>query len=237
MEPAHTTIKVKTGENNLELLIIIIPILLLSIIVEIGAVALKMTGLDITVARFQALSAFTGTGFTTKEAEDVVEHPQRRRIIMTLIFIGFVLWALLVSFIINALFTKHRLMPALMQLSVVLVILMIFYALANNKVFMRRFRKTIEVMLEHRTGLKRKRIDEILHLAENFGIAEILVKKDSPNINKTLAESTFRQKDILILAIERNHSIIPAPKAADILEEGDSLICYGKLKNMEEISH
>lgn len=221
----------------MELLIIIIPILLLSIIVEIGAVALKMTGLDITIARFQALSAFTGTGFTTKEAEDVVDHPQRRRIIMTLIFIGFVLWALLVSFIINALFAKHRLMPALTQLSIVLVILVIFYALASNKVFMRRFRKTIEVMLERRTGLKRKKIDEILRLAENFGIAEILVKKDSPNINKTLSESTFRQKDILILAIERNHSIIPAPKAADILEEGDSLICYGKLKNMVEISH
>lgn len=79
-----------------------------------------MTGLDINIARFQALSAFTGTSFTTKEAEDVVDHPQRRRIII------------------------------------------IFYALAKNKVFMRRFRKTIEVLLEHRTGIKRKRIDEIL---------------------------------------------------------------------------
>lgn len=66
---------------------------------------------------------------------------------------------------------------------IVLVLLLIFYALAKNKVFMRKFRKTIEVLLERRTGLKRRRIDEIVHLAKNFGIAEILVKKGSPNIN------------------------------------------------------
>lgn len=216
----------------MELLIVAIPILLLVIAVEIGAVALKMTGLDIKTARFQSLSAFTGTGFTTKEAEEVVRHPQRRRIIMGLIFVGFVLWALLVSFIINALFTKHGFIPALVQLSVLLAILVVFYSLARNKIFMRKFRKSIETLLEHRTRLKKRKIEEILHLAENFGVAEILLEENSPDINRTLAESTFRQRDILILAIERNNHIIPTPKANDILKKGDTLICYGKLKNM-----
>ncbi len=218
----------------MELLIIALPILLLVIVVEIGAVALKMTGLDIRTARFQSLSAFTGTGFTTKEAEDVVIHSQRRRIIMGLIFIGFVLWALLVSFIINALFTKHEFIPMLIQLSILLIILMFCYGLAKNKVFMRKFQKGIETLLEQRTKLKKRKIEEILHLAENFGVAEILLEKNSPDIDKTLAKSTFRQRDILILAIERNNHIIPTPKASDILKEGDTLICYGKLKNMRQ---
>ncbi len=218
----------------MELLIIVLPILLLVIVVEIGAVALKMTGLDIRTARFQSLSAFTGTGFTTKEAEDVVIHSQRRRIIMGLIFMGFVLWALLVSFIINALFSKHEFIPALVQLSVLLIILMFCYGLARNKAFMRKFQKGIETLLERRTRLKKRKIEEILHLAENFGVAEILLEKNSPDIDKTLAKSTFRQRDILILAIERNNHIIPTPKASDILKEGDTLICYGKLKNMRQ---
>ena len=218
----------------MELLIIVLPILLLVIVVEIGAVALKMTGLDIRTARFQSLSAFTGTGFTTKEAEDVVIHSQRRRIIMVLIFAGFVLWALLVSFIINALFTKREFIPTLVQLSVLLIILMLCYGLARNKAFMRKFQKGIETLLEQRTKLKKRKIEEILHLAENFGVAEILLEKNSPDIEKILAKSTFRQRDILVLAIERNNHIIPTPKASDILKEGDTLICYGKLKNMRQ---
>src|SRR4051812_49663437 len=40
------------------------------------------------MARFQARSAFTGTGFTTAEAESVVRHPVRRRIVLGLMLAG-----------------------------------------------------------------------------------------------------------------------------------------------------
>lgn len=46
------------------------------LIVRAGAVALMITGMEEKKARFQALSAFSGTGFTTREAESVVNHPQ-----------------------------------------------------------------------------------------------------------------------------------------------------------------
>ena len=39
-------------------------------------------------ALFQALSAFSGTGFTTPEAESIVNHPARRRITMLLMIVG-----------------------------------------------------------------------------------------------------------------------------------------------------
>jgi hypothetical protein len=39
-------------------------------------------------ARFQARSAFFGVGFTTAEAESVVAHPVRRRIVGWLILLG-----------------------------------------------------------------------------------------------------------------------------------------------------
>jgi len=56
--------------------------------VRAGAVALMITGMEEKKARFQALSAFSGTGFTTREAESVVNHPQRRRIVSGLIILG-----------------------------------------------------------------------------------------------------------------------------------------------------
>ena len=49
--------------------------------VRVAATALMMTGLSWDTASFQAYSAFFGVGFTTKEAELVVNHPVRRRII------------------------------------------------------------------------------------------------------------------------------------------------------------
>ncbi len=46
------------------------------------------TGMPPDVAAFQARSAFTGAGFTTTEAENVVNHAARRRLISTAMFVG-----------------------------------------------------------------------------------------------------------------------------------------------------
>jgi len=58
------------------------------IVVRIGGLALQLTGIEPDVARFQALSAFSGTGFTTTEAERVVRHRTRRRVVTILIILG-----------------------------------------------------------------------------------------------------------------------------------------------------
>jgi len=66
----------------------IITILLSMLIVRAAAVALQMTGLNEKKAKFQALSAFTGTGFTSKESELIVNYPKRRQIISWLMILG-----------------------------------------------------------------------------------------------------------------------------------------------------
>lgn len=69
----------------LTLLVIVTISLLLN---RIATVALTFTGLSRDTARFQARSAFTGSGFTTSESELIAGHPVRRRIIFTLMFLG-----------------------------------------------------------------------------------------------------------------------------------------------------
>jgi hypothetical protein len=54
------------------------------VITRLATTAPTLTGLSCEAARFQARSAFAGTGFTTRETELVVDHPVRRRIIMLL---------------------------------------------------------------------------------------------------------------------------------------------------------
>jgi len=58
------------------------------LVIRAAAIALMITGMSEKRAGFQALSAFTGTGFTTKEAEHVVNNPLRRRIISWVMILG-----------------------------------------------------------------------------------------------------------------------------------------------------
>lgn len=55
------------------------------LVVRIGAIALMMPGLSRDAASFQALSAFSGAGFTTGESELAVSTPERRKIMALLI--------------------------------------------------------------------------------------------------------------------------------------------------------
>ena len=74
--------------NFYNILPIIINVIVLIIIVRAGAIALMLTGINSEKAHFQALSAFTGTGFTTNESERTVNNKIRRRIISFLIIFG-----------------------------------------------------------------------------------------------------------------------------------------------------
>lgn len=63
-------------------------VMLALLVTRMATVALMATGVPYDVARFQARSAMTGVGFTTSESESVVNHPIRRRIILTLMLLG-----------------------------------------------------------------------------------------------------------------------------------------------------
>ena len=49
---------------------------------------LMLTGMKLDRAKIQSPSAFSGTGFTTRESDLVVNHPARRKIISVLMIAG-----------------------------------------------------------------------------------------------------------------------------------------------------
>ena len=67
---------------------LLVVILISLVITRVATVALMLTGLSRESARFQARSALSGVGFTTGEAEAVVNHPLRRRVVMVLMLLG-----------------------------------------------------------------------------------------------------------------------------------------------------
>ena len=72
----------------LPIISLLVVVILSLMVVRIATIALALTGLSDQLARFQARSAFTGAGFTTKESEKVMQHPVRRRIILLLMLLG-----------------------------------------------------------------------------------------------------------------------------------------------------
>jgi len=219
-------------------LVFVIPVIAIIIIsvliVKIAAVALNLTGLDEKRSFFQALSAFTGTGFTTSDSELVVRHDVRRKIVMVLMILGN---AGLVS-VITTLVLTFRIggaTPIILNILIILVSIFLLVKISQNKGMTRKFTRKIQERLAQSATFTKRPVAEILRLAEGYGIAEVSLAESFEDIGKTLIDSSFRQQDILVLAIERGTRVIPAPHAEDMLEAGDNLICYGKLENIAKI--
>ena len=81
--------------------------------------------------------------------------------------------------------------------------------------------------------MKQKTLEELFHLPEGYGIAQLIITAESKEKDSSLAQAGFIAKDILILSIERKDKNISFPHANDIIREGDRLLCYGLLKNIK----
>lgn len=214
----------------------VIVIIVISVfIVKIGSVALNLTGLDDKRSFFQALSAFTGTGFTTRDSELVVNNDIRRKIIIFLMILGNAGFITVITTLILS-FQKGGITPVLINVVVILLAILLIIRVSLHKGITRKLTKKIQQKLIKSPTFTKRPVEEILRLAEGYGIAEVTLDEKCGDIGKTLFDSSFRQKDILIIAIERDSGVIPAPHASDKLLVGDTLICYGKLHNIEKIT-
>ena len=218
----------------MSVLLLVIFISVSYLIVSIGAVALEMTGMEKSKARFQALSSFSGTGFTTREAELVVNHPRRRKIAMYLMILGNAGLVSVIATLVLSLRNTTFFGPSL-NLAIIAVILFILYRIATYQKFVKRLTEKISRTLKERLGFEDPIIQELLHQADGYGVAIVLIGPDSDVVGKYLSDSGFKDIDTMVLSIERDEEIIPVPKASVMIQSGDRLICYGKLKNLKQM--
>jgi hypothetical protein len=211
-------------------LLLVIILILSFLIIRIGAVALELTGMDIEHAKFQSLSAFTGTGFTTREAESVVNHPQRRRIVSYLMILGNAgIVSLIGAFLISL---RSDATTSWFSLAAIVLVLLILWRLAANARLMRRLTQVIRSRLS-RTDLVELTLEEIVHQQEGFGVARIVIPDCSPLINLSLAEAQFPAQHIVVLSIQHEGHLTPVPPPTYRLAAFDELVCYGRLAAMQ----
>lgn len=78
-------------------------------------------------------------------------------------------------------------------------------------------------------------IRQRLTLRAGYGVAEVPIVPGASFIGKTIKGSGLRDKDIIVLSIERSNEVIANPKTSRTIEAGDVLLCYGDLAAMHTI--
>ena len=222
------------------IVILFVTILVMIVAVRIGGIALELTGLAPEVARFQALSAFTATGFTTREAEEVVRNPQRRRIVSLLILVGSAGIITLIAGLAEAFQTTIRAediewWKKVAQFAAPALALYLAYRVFVWPRIARRIDQTIRNQLAQHTTLTPAEIEELLRSAEGWGIARVEVAENCRFAGKTLAATRPRDQGVLVVAIERAGRLIPSPHGRHSIQVGDHLIVYGKLAEMPDL--
>ena len=212
-----------------------IVVVLSLLVTRVGAVALRLTGMSEDTARFQARSALTGAGFTTTESEQVVSHPLRRRIIGILMLLGNIGLVAASGTLIISLVGIEESADA-WRLLVLAGGLVGLYFFATSSAIDRVMCGAITWALSRYTELETRDFATILHLRDDYRIAELLVEATDWMAGKTLRESQLKQQGILVLGvIHAGGAYEGAPHGDYRIEQGQTLVVYGLPGPVEDL--
>jgi len=203
------------------------------IVVRVATSALVLTGMSRENARFQARSAFLGVGFTTHEAEPVVDHPVRRRIVMWLMWLGN---AGIISVVGTLVLSFGGGQTPLRKLAVIGAGLLALFLLARSRVVDRVLSRVIERALNRFTGLDARDYAGLLHVAGGYTVDELLVQEGDWIAERTLGELHLRDEGVVVLGILReDDEYVGVPHGDTRIESGDTLVLYGRRQRIAEL--
>ena len=217
-----------------ELMLLVITIWLF--ILWFGSIALEATGMERSRARFQAISALTGTGFTTREAENIVGHPRRRLIVSWMMFLGSVgiilfLLILLVLIVIGAKPAKPS-SPIILVLSALpaIALMVLYWIGVLDKL------ATVIVNWLKRTEYFKPELSntEIIYHAGEYSLARLTIGKAAPEVGSKISDTGLAKGNIKVIVMERGDKVMFYPEAKEVVQAGDHLIYYGRTEEINK---
>lgn len=204
--------------------------------VRAGATALMMTGLSWDAANFQSYSAFFGVGFTTREAELVVNHPIRRRIIRDLILAGNVgVTSALATMVATLVQNSSGFRPLFIVGGLVAGLALLLY-LTRVSWVQNAIDRIIKRTLENTNLVKVMDYELLLRIQHGYVVLEVDVLPESPWVDKELRETRPWDHGIIILAVKSDGRALDGlPNAHTVLRVGDVITVYGKEQSIHEL--
>lgn len=198
------------------------------LISRVATVALAVTGLSREAARFQARSALSGVGFTTSEAEGVVNHPVRRRIVMTLMLLGS---AGLATAVAGLMLSFVNAEPSQVSRRVLILVpaLILLLLLARSATVDRWLSRVIARALDRWTDLEIGDYAALLHIGGDYGIVEVAVEDGSWLASAELSDLGLRERGAILLGrTTPDGTYHGAPGWSTRLQPGDTAVLYGR---------
>lgn len=206
------------------------------LIVRIATTALTMTGVSKELARFQARSAFTGVGYTTGEAERMMDHPARRRILMILMLVGNAGVITAVSSLVLS-FVDVQGLEALERLLWVLGGVTALWLVALSGWVEKQMHRVVQWLLRRGANLEVVDYTSLLRVSSDYSVRELKVEEGDWLAERTLGDLSLADEGVLVLGIVRRDSgdYVGAPQPGTKLRAGDVAILYGWDESLEEL--
>jgi len=199
-------------------------------VIRVASVALRLTGLPEKNARFQAVSAFTGTGYTTSEAETVVNYPVRRQLIVLLMIIGNAgIVSIFATVVVSFISTEGEVGAVLTQVLWLLAGLILIWFLILNPVADRVLCKLIGKILESTTLLGKRNFQRVLQIGNGYSVCEHPVASQLLNELGNLVESDLETLALTVMAVRSpGGELSVGHPAYEHINTGDTLVLFGQ---------
>ena len=219
------------------LIIFDILIIVYQILIEVFTILYRINGVNIEVSRFQVISLLTGTGFTTDESEAMLLTKSRRKITRRIMFFSYIFNISIVSTFVTIFTSTMNTTKEEVPICIGLTIFIIFFLVIFYKTKIRK--NVIDKIVMKIVDKKKKKTKNPLFIYDTFGkkvIAEIELKNlDKKLEKKTIEEIGLNQKyNIALLVIRRKEAIISDITSDTIIEPGDTIVVFGKLKDIKK---
>lgn len=207
------------------------------VVVRFATVALILTGTSRDLAQFQALSAFTRCGFSTRESEDIVNHPVRRQIIMLLMLLGNAGVVIAIASVLSLFVgTEEETVNFWLRLFVLVAGTAVLWIVASSD-FVERVMRTFHVWaLKRWTHLDVRDYTGLLRVTRDYTVSELRVRYGDWLEGQSLAELQLPREGVIVLGIERDAgSYVGTPRGETTVAAGDSLILYGRQDSLLDL--
>lgn len=210
------------------------------VIIRISAITLTRTGLSSDASNFQAMSAFFSVGFTTSEAELVVNHPVRRRIIMHTIIAGNVVMtgvigSIVVTFV-QSLQTDRQIAHPWAALGLILGGAILLLWISRFKLLRRGVDRAINAALRRSGTVRPVDYEHMFRYHAGFCVMEVKIEETHPLVGQTLARSDISDRNMVVLGITRKDGeFLAAPGGKAVIEIDDDLLVFGREADVDSL--
>lgn len=218
-------------------IITLLLVLSLSMVVtRLATAALSLTGMSRPMARLQAVSAFTGAGFTTNESENMVVHPVRRRILIWLMILGNAGIVTAVSSLILTFTGTQSAGDKVYRFTLLAVGVAGLFLAAQSKWLERWMYRWMRWALRRWTNVYAFDYAGLLHLTDDYGVREIEVEEGDWLADKSLEDLRLSDEGVFVLGIHKpDGEYVGVPRGESIIESGDQLVLYGHIEGLTEL--